>query len=105
MHGWSQRFFGDGGQQYEEFDRGDQNKGDNIEKFVATHDVIVVKSDGYNRSPSEKYYFDPIILAPAETHRQFPIYYPELIGYIDSHYNTIADREHRAISGFPWVVL
>jgi enterochelin esterase-like enzyme len=34
-----------------------------------------------------------------ETFRQFPIYYPELIDYIDAHYKTIADREHRAISG------
>ena len=99
MHGWSQRFFGDGGHQYEEFDKGDHNKGDNIEKFVSTHDVIVVKSDGYNRSTNEKYYFRPYNIGPAETHRQFPIYYPELIGFIDSHYNTIADREHRAISG------
>jgi hypothetical protein len=99
MHGWSQRYFGDGGQRYEEFDHGDQNKGDNIAKFVATHDVIVVKSDGYNRSPDEKYYFRPYNIGPVESHRQFPIYYPELIDHIDGHYNTIADREHRAISG------
>ena len=99
LHGWSQRFFGDGGQGYEEFDKGTQNKGDNIEKFMSTHDVIVVKSDGYNRSPDEKYYFRPYNVTPVETFRQFPIYYPELINYIDAHYNTIADREHRAISG------
>src|SRR6266516_1684276 len=59
MHGWSQRFFGDGGQGFEEFDKGDQNKGDNIAKFVSGHDVIVVKSDGYNRGPDEKYYLRP----------------------------------------------
>lgn len=99
LHGWSQRFFGDGGQGYEEFDKGDQNKGDNIAKFVSTHDVIVVKSDGYNRSPNEKYYLRPYNVAPVETFRQFPIYFPELIGYIDTHYNTLADREHRAIAG------
>ena len=56
--------------------RGDQNKGDNIAKFVSTHDVIVVKSDGYNRSPGEKYYLRPYNIGPVETHRQFPIYYP-----------------------------
>ena len=99
MHGWSQRYFGDGGQHFEEFDKGDQNKGDNIAKFVTAHDVIVVKSDGYNRSPDEKYYLRPYNIGPVESYRQFPIYYPELIGFIDSHYNTIPDREHRAISG------
>ena len=73
LHGWSQRYFGDGGHKYEEFDKGDQNKGDNIAKFVSTHDVIVVKSDGYNRSPDEKYYFRPYNVTPVETFRQFPI--------------------------------
>ena len=49
LHGWSQRYFGDGGQKFDEFDKGDDNKGDNIANFVSTHPVIVVKSDGYNR--------------------------------------------------------
>jgi len=99
MHGWGQRYFGEGGHEYAQFDSGNQNKGDNIEKFVSEHEVIVVKSDGYNRSPDEKYYFRPYNVLPVETFRQFPIYYPELINYIDVHYNTISDREHRAISG------
>jgi hypothetical protein len=99
LHGWSQRYFGDGGQAYASFDKGDQNNGDNIANFVAKHEVIVVKSDGYNRSPDEKYYLRPYNVSPVETFRQFPIYFPELIDYIDSHYNTIPDREHRAISG------
>jgi putative esterase len=99
LHGWSQRYFGDGGQKFDEFDKGTDNKGDNIAKFVSTHDVIVVKSDGYNRGPDEKYYLRPYNIDPVETFRQFPIYYPELIDYIDTHYRTLADREHRAISG------
>jgi len=99
LHGWSQRYFGDGGQKYEEFDKGDDNNGDNIANFVSRHDIVVVKSDGYNRSPDEKYYLRPYNIDPVETFRQFPIYYPELIDYIDTHYRTIADREHRAISG------
>ncbi len=99
MHGWSQRYFGDGGRKAEEFDQGDQNKGDNIAKFVLKHEVIVVKSDGYNRGTSEEYYLRPYNVTPVETFRQFPIYYPELIRYIDAHYKTIADREHRAIAG------
>ena len=99
LHGWSQRYFGDGGQKFDEFDKGDDSKGDNIANFVSTHEVIVVKSDGYNRGPDEKYNLRPYNIDPVETFRQFPIYYPELIDYIDTHYHTVADREHRAISG------
>jgi poly(3-hydroxybutyrate) depolymerase len=99
LHGWSQRYFGDGGQKFDEFDKGADNKGDNIGNFVSTHQVIVVKSDGYNREPDEKYYLRPYNIDPVETFRQFPIYYPELIDHIDTHYRTLADREHRAISG------
>jgi poly(3-hydroxybutyrate) depolymerase len=79
--------------------RVDENKGDNIENFVASHDVIVVKPDGYNRSPDEKYYPRPYNMGPVETYRQFPMYFPELVEYIDTYYRTIADREHRGISG------
>src|SRR5688572_17616185 len=57
-HGWSQRYFGSS-DHYADFDVGDENKGDNIANFVAGHDVIVVKADGYNRSPDEKYYVRP----------------------------------------------
>jgi len=99
LHGWSQRYFGDGGQKYDEFDKGNDNNGDNIANFVSNHEVIVVKSDGYNRGTEEKYYLRPYNIDPVETFRQFPIYYPELIDYIDTHYHTIADREHRGISG------
>src|SRR5204862_7473068 len=47
LHGCSQRYFGEGGQKFDEFDKGADNKGDNIANFVSTHQVIVVKSDGY----------------------------------------------------------
>src|SRR6476620_4364370 len=47
FHGWSQRYFGDGGQHYSGFDKGDDNNGDNIANFVSIHQVIVVKWDGY----------------------------------------------------------
>ena len=88
-HGWSQRYFGDGGQAYANFDKGDDNKGDNIANFVSAHEVIVVKSDGYNRDRDDKYYLRPYNIGPVETFRQFPIYFPELIDYIDTHYQTI----------------
>ena len=98
FHGWSQRYFGSSNP-YADFDKGDENKGDNIANFVSTHDVIVVKPDGYNRSADEKYYVRPYNVSPVETFRQFPIYFPELVDHIDSHYNTLAHREHRGISG------
>ena len=96
-HGWSQRYFGS----INDFkaDEGESNEGDNIANFVAAHEVIVVKPDGYNRSPGEEYYLRPYNIGPVETSRQFPLYFPELVKYIDSNYRTIADRNHRAISG------
>jgi S-formylglutathione hydrolase FrmB len=99
LHGWSQRYFGSGADKYAEYDKGHDRKGDNIEKFVATHEVIVVKSDGYNRSPDEQYYLRPYNIGPVETYRQFPVYFPELINHIDANYKTLADRGNRAITG------
>ncbi len=96
-HGWSQRYFGS----ITDFkaDEGESNGGDNIANFVAEHDVIVVKPDGYNRRPDEKYYLRPYNIGPVETYRQFPLYFPELVGYIDGHYRTVPNRENRAITG------
>jgi hypothetical protein len=67
LHGWSQRYFGSGKDEYAGFDKGKQNNGDNIANFVSTHEVIVVKSDGYNRSPNEEYYLRPYNIGPVET--------------------------------------
>jgi len=99
LHGWSQRYFGSGADKYAEYDKGNDRNGDNIERFVSTHEVIVVKSDGYNRSPDEDYYLRPYNIGPVETFRQFPIYFPELVNHIDATYNTLPDRGHRAITG------
>jgi enterochelin esterase-like enzyme len=98
FHGWSQRYFGSS-DSYADYDKGDENNGDNIANFVASHEVIVVKADGYNRSNDEEYYVRPYNVSPVETYRQFPVYFPELVEHIDSHYKTIANREHRGISG------
>ena len=98
FHGWSQRYFGSSNP-YGDFDKGDENGGDNIARFVSTHEVIVVKADGYNRGQGEEYYVRPYNVTPVETYRQFPIYFPELVEHIDTRYRTIADREHRGISG------
>jgi predicted alpha/beta superfamily hydrolase len=96
-HGWSQRYFGS----ISSFqaDEGESNEGDNIANFVAENEVIVVKPDGYNRRPDEPYYLRPYNIGPVETYRQFPLYFPELVKHIDKNFRTIADREHRAISG------
>lgn len=75
--------------------RGDDKNPDNLASFVATHEVLIVKWDGEN-APSSR----PYNIGPVETDRQFPLYFPELISYIDANYRTIPDREHRAISGF-----
>jgi S-formylglutathione hydrolase FrmB len=96
-HGWSQRYFGS--TTSADRDEGESNNGDNIANFVASHDVIVVKPDGYNHKPKEEYYLRPYNISPVETYRQFPLYFPELVKYIDASYNTIPDRNHRAISG------
>ncbi len=98
-HGWSQRYFGSGPDSYNHFEKGDDNNGDNIASFVNDHDVIVVKPDGYNRSPGEEYYLRPYNVLPVETFRQYPVYFPELMSFIDASYRTIPDRNHRAISG------
>jgi hypothetical protein len=49
--------------------------------YVATHSVIVVDS------------------GPADTTGQFPLYFPELIEHIDQTLRTIADRDHRGVTG------
>jgi S-formylglutathione hydrolase FrmB len=98
-HGWSQRYFGSGPDSYSGCDKGSDNNGDNIANFVSANDVIVVKADGYNRSEGEEYYLRPYNVLPVETFRQFPVYFPELVEYIDDNYKTLSDRNHRAISG------
>lgn len=98
FHGWSQRYFGSSNP-YGDFDQGEDNNGDNIAKYVINHDVIVVKADGYNRSPDEPYYVRPYNVTPVETYRQFPEYFPELVQHIDLQFRTVPDRQHRGISG------
>ena len=99
FHGWAQRYFGSMGAGYSNYDKGDENNGDNIEKFVSENDVIVVKIDGLNQFSPEPLNLSPYNVSTVTTFRQFPAYFKELIHYIDGHYRTIPDREHRATSG------
>lgn len=101
FHGWGERY--NRPPAYEpgrNYDQGDGvYGGDTIGRFVSYHDVIVVKWDGYNpRTPGEDYP-RPYNISPVETARQFPLYFPELVAHIDSHYRTVANREHRATAG------
>lgn len=81
------------------YDSGTDYGGDNIANFVAKHDVIVVKWDGFNPRFNGDNYKRPYNVSPVETTRQFPLYFPELVDFIDANYRTIADREHRATAG------
>ncbi|ULQ53958.1 alpha/beta hydrolase-fold protein [Flavihumibacter fluvii] len=99
LHGWSQRYFGSGEDIYAAYDTGHDNNGDNIEQFVLKHEVIVVKSDGYNSDANDPYYKRPYNVGPVETYRQFPIYFEELVHFIDGTYNTRNNRTQRAITG------
>jgi len=98
FHGWSERF-NKGPRGLSGYDSGAEYGGDNIARFVGSHDVIVVKWDGYNpRTPGENYP-RPYNISPVETHRQFPLYFPELVNHIDSNFRTIAERKQRATAG------
>lgn len=99
FHGWSQRYFGPVGDDYSNYDKGDENNGDNIANYVASHDVIVVKPDGFNPVSGEQYNLTPYNEGSVITFRQFPVYFPELVGQIDVSYRTLSDREHRAVTG------
>jgi pimeloyl-ACP methyl ester carboxylesterase len=53
-----------------------------IAAFVATQDAIVVR------------------VGPADTVGVFPLYFPELADHVDKSLRTIADRDHRAVTGY-----
>ena len=81
------------------YDSGEDYGGDTIAAFVSKHDVIVVKWDGYNPRAKDEVYPRPYNISPVETHRQFPLYFPELVAYIDANFRTIPDRRRRATAG------
>jgi enterochelin esterase-like enzyme len=99
FHGWSQRYFGPVGDDYSNYDKGDDNNGDNIANYVASHDVIVVKPDGFNPDYDKEYNLTPYNEDRVITHRQFPLYFPEIVNHIDACFRTISAREGRAVCG------
>ncbi len=97
FHGYAERY--NQGPANKEYDRGTDYNGDNLANFVAHHDVIIVKVDGYNPRTPDENYPRPYNIGPVETDRQFPLYFPELVDCVDASYRTIPDREHRATAG------
>jgi hypothetical protein len=100
FHGWSERY--NKPVDYtpnRNYDSGTDYGGDNIANFVGTHDVIVVKWDGFNPRFAGDNYQRPYNISPVETTRQFPMYFPELVDFIDANFRTIPDRDHRATAG------
>ena len=83
--------------------------GDNLSAFAGSHNVIIVRPDGFNpRFPGDnrpRPYnvcpFDFLVAdcTPGDTNRDFPAYFVELMNYIDTTYRTNADRDHRGTSG------
>jgi enterochelin esterase-like enzyme len=88
-----------------------------FEAFVDSHDVIIVNVDGTTGSGATWDYGLAFEFGnrtqegnTALTGMYFSKYIRELIGVIDSNFRTVADRDHRAISGqsmgglmSPWV--
>lgn len=97
-HGWSQRYFGSITAKAEH-DTG-LNDEEKIAQMVLKYGLIVVKPDGYNKRLGDPYYLRPYNIGPVEGHRQFPLYFPELVEHIDALYRTHADRSQRGITGY-----
>ena len=53
-----------------------------ISAYVTAHDVIVV------------------YVGPVETSGEYPMYFPELVDHVDRTLRTVADRGHRAVTGY-----
>ena len=53
-----------------------------VADYVAVHDLIVVNA------------------GPVETLGESPLYFPELVEEVDKTLRTVADRDHRAITGY-----
>ncbi len=106
FHGFGERF-NKPSEEVGDYDFG--YNGDNLSSYAASHDVIIVRPDGYNprypgdtrKRPYNECPFDasPADCTPGDTHRDFAEYFLELVGYVDAHYRTLADRTHRGVSG------
>ncbi|MGO9261988.1 MAG: alpha/beta hydrolase-fold protein [Bryobacteraceae bacterium] len=64
------------------YEQPNQEREKEISGYVATHDAIV------------------IYVGPVETFGNYPLYFPELVDHIDHTLRTVADRDHRAVTGY-----
>jgi len=64
------------------YERPSEEIASQIAAFVSRHDVIVVRA------------------GPADTVGQFPLYFPELADRVDKTLRTVADRDHRGVTGY-----
>jgi hypothetical protein len=60
----------------------DESRERALREFIGGHDVILVDS------------------GPADLTGNFPLYFPELVEYVDRTLRTVADRAHRAVTGY-----
>jgi len=64
------------------YEQPNQERESEISAYVSSHDVIVVYA------------------GPVETSGSYPLYFPELVTRVDSTLRTVADRDHRAVTGY-----
>jgi hypothetical protein len=64
------------------YEQPNQEREKEISGYVATHDVVL------------------IYVGPVETSGSYPQYFPELVDHIDHTLRTVADRDHRAVTGY-----
>jgi hypothetical protein len=64
------------------YEQGDDEREAELARYVAGHDLIVINT------------------GPVEMRGEFPQYFPELADQVDRTLRTIADRDHRGVSGF-----
>jgi pimeloyl-ACP methyl ester carboxylesterase len=90
FHGWGGRYYKDDNAKLEYELLGD---------LVNKYQVIMVMWDG-NIEESEPRPYNIGNHEDVKYQLQLKDYFPELVGYIDSNYRTLADRDHRGIVGF-----
>lgn len=92
FHGSSDRYT------LEDYDHGTDTV-PKICRFVAHHPVIVVAVDGYIASQYTGFYNGMPYEIELDDKLDFGPYFLEQVHYIDTHYRTLTDRQHRATSG------
>jgi hypothetical protein len=63
------------------YEQANEEREREISEYVAAHDAIVVEA------------------GPVETTGEYPLYFPELVDTVDKTLRTVADRDHRAVTG------